>query len=92
MILVAYFTLALVNLWMILPSAPGGVGIFQGATVFAFSVFGLAAENALSYSIVVHSVMTISITLIGLLIINRYNFTIRKIKMGSINEENCIIF
>lgn len=77
--LVAYFTLALVNLWMILPSAPGGVGVFQGATVFAFSVFGLSPENALSFSIVVHAVMIIPITLMGLYTINRYNFSIRKI-------------
>jgi len=82
-LLVAYFTLALVNLWMILPSAPGGVGIFQGATVFAFSVFGLSAEDALSYSIVVHVVMIVPITMIGLFIINRDSFSIRKMKLDS---------
>jgi len=81
--IIAYFTLALVNLWMILPSAPGGVGVFQGANVFAFSFFGLAPEKALSFSIVVHAVMIISVTLIGLFIINKYSFSMRKIKLDS---------
>ena len=69
--LIAYFTLTLVNLWMILPAAPGGVGVFQGAAVFAFSFFDISSERALSYSIVIHAVMIISSSLIGLVIINR---------------------
>jgi hypothetical protein len=68
---------------MILPSAPGGVGVFQGANVFAFSFFGLAPEKALSFSLVVHAVMIISVTLIGLFIINKYSFSMRKIKLDS---------
>ena len=76
----AYFILAFVNLWMILPSAPGGLGVFQGGTVIAFSLFGLAPEMALSYSIVVHLVMILPITLMGLLIINLYGISIGKIR------------
>lgn len=79
-LIMAYFTLAFVNLWMILPSAPGGIGIFQAGTMLAFSLFGLIPEIALSYSIVVHSVMIIPITVIGLFIINLYGISIRKIK------------
>ena len=79
----AYFTLAFVNLWMLLPSAPGGLGVFQGGTVLAFSLFGLAPEIALSYSIVVHLVMILPITLIGLLIINLYGISIRQIEAHS---------
>ena len=79
-LIMAYFILAFVNLWMILPSAPGGLGVFQGGTVLAFSLFGVAPEIALSYSIVVHLVMILPITLIGLLIINLYGISIRKIK------------
>lgn len=79
-LLIAYFTFAFVNLGMIIPSAPGGVGIFQGASILALSFFGISSETALSYSIVVHSVMIIPITLLGLLIINRYGLSIWKLR------------
>jgi len=80
---VAYFTLALVNLGMLVPSAPGGIGIFQGGTILAFSFFGITIENALSYSITVHSIMIIPITIIGLFIINRYGLSIFKITINT---------
>lgn len=76
----AYFTLAFVNLGLLLPSAPGGVGIFQGASILALSFFGISPEVALSYSIVVHAVMIIPITVLGILIINRYGLSICKLK------------
>jgi len=79
-LIMAYFILAFVNLWMLLPSAPGGLGVFQGGTVLAFSLFGLGPEIALSYSIVVHLVMILPITLIGLFIINQYGISIGKLK------------
>jgi uncharacterized protein (TIRG00374 family) len=82
-LIIAYFILAFVNLWMILPSAPGGLGVFQGGTVLGFSLFGLAPEIALSYSIVVHLVMILPITLMGLFIINLYGISIWKIKDNS---------
>jgi uncharacterized protein (TIRG00374 family) len=62
----AYFTLAFVNLGMILPSAPAGIGVFQAGAVVAFSLFGLTPERALSYGIVVHAVMILPVTIIGL--------------------------
>jgi uncharacterized protein (TIRG00374 family) len=79
-LLMAYFTFAFVNLGLLIPSAPGGVGIFQGANIFALSFFGVSSEIALSYSIVVHAVMIIPITLLGIFIINRYGLSIWKLR------------
>ncbi len=76
--LLAYFTMAFVNLGMILPSAPGGIGVFQGGTVLAFSLFGLTPERALGYSIVVQGVMIIPVTIIGLFILNWHGISIWK--------------
>ncbi len=66
----AYLTMALVNLALILPSAPAGIGVFQAGVLLAFSVFGLPAELALAYSFLVQAVMIIPIVLIGLMILN----------------------
>jgi hypothetical protein len=79
-ILLAYFTLAFVNLGMLLPSAPAGVGVFQGGNILAFSLFGIGLEEALSYSIVVHFVMIIPITIVGLIILNREGLALLNLK------------
>jgi len=75
---IAYFTLAFVNLGMLMPSGPGGVGIFQGFSMLAFSFFGLSKEIALCYSFVVHLIMILPITLIGMFIMNYYGFSISR--------------
>lgn len=69
---IAYFTLAFVNLGLILPSGPAFIGVFQGLNILAFSYFGISEEIALGYSIIVHSVMIIPITIWGLLLINKW--------------------
>ena len=81
-ILLAYFTMAFVNLGMLLPSAPAGIGVFQGGNILAFSIFGLNLEEALCYSIVVHFVMVIPITIFGVIILNRVGLALLKIKSG----------
>ncbi len=76
----AYLTMSLVNLGLILPSAPAGIGIFQAGVVLAFSVFGLSAELALVYSLLIQAVMVATIVSVGLLILNVRGITLSKIR------------
>lgn len=85
---IAYITLALVNLSMLLPSAPGGLGVFQGANIIAFSIFGINEEMALAYSIIIHASMIIPITLIGLFILNRKGLSLLNMRKESTNLAN----
>jgi len=78
--LAAYMTLALVNLAMLVPSAPGGVGLFQQGNILAFSLFGISIEKALSYSVVVHGAMIVPVTLLGLVILSRCGLSFMKMK------------
>ena len=63
----AYFTLGLVSFGILLPSAPGYVGVFQGCCLIAFAAFAIPEEIALSYGLIVHASQFIPTTLIGLL-------------------------
>ena len=81
-LVMAYFTLAFVNLGMIIPTTPSGIGIFEGANILAFFFFGIPAESALSYSIAVHLIMIIPIVLIGLFIVNRYGMRVLKVRLS----------
>ena len=54
-----------VNLAMILPSGPAGLGVFEAATVLALSPFGVDRAHALSYAVVVHVLNVIPLILVG---------------------------
>ena len=51
----AVFTLAVVALGMVVPAAPGQVGIFEGAGVVALGFFGVQHDRALSAILVLHA-------------------------------------
>lgn len=69
--LAALFLLVVVNLAIMLPSAPGYVGTFQAAAVFALGAFGVQAEPALGVAIVSHGMQYALITGLGFLFLSR---------------------
>ncbi len=83
----AFLTLAFVNLSILVPSAPGYVGVFQGATILAFGAFGLSEEIALSYSVVVHFLQYVSITVIGLAVLAAYGVSLTALRRQSMASE-----
>ena len=50
-----------------LPSAPAGLGVFEGAVVAAFALLGVGAEVAFTHAIVIHAMTFIYSSLIGLI-------------------------
>lgn len=83
----AFLTLAFVNLSILIPSAPGYVGVFQGAAILAFGAFGLPEEIALSYSVVVHALQYVSVTVIGLIVLASYGVSFATLRRESIASE-----
>jgi len=63
----AVFVLCVTVLGMTVPSSPGYVGVFDYLTVVALSLFAVEKELALSYALVLHAVLYISMSLMGLL-------------------------
>jgi hypothetical protein len=61
-----YFCLGIVNLGILIPSAPGYVGIFQAASVLAFLALGYGKAEGLVYGLIVHVAQYLPITLIGI--------------------------
>lgn len=50
-----------------LPSAPAGLGVFEGVVVAAFALLGVGSEVAFTHAIVVHAMVFIYANLIGLI-------------------------
>jgi glycosyltransferase 2 family protein len=49
------FVLGVAALAFLVPAAPGGVGVFHAAAVFALAVFAVPAEAALAYALLTHA-------------------------------------
>jgi uncharacterized protein (TIRG00374 family) len=66
---VSFFVLmlmtAVVNLATTLPGAPGYVGTFDGPGIKVLQAFGISAETAAGYTLVLHAALWLPITLLG---------------------------
>lgn len=78
----ALFTEGVVAIGIALPSAPANLGVYEGAIVFALSVFGIAKEVALGSAIVLHAIQIGMTTIFGLLGLFTHDF-----KIGQIIEK-----
>jgi len=67
---ITFFTaallMAIVNLAILIPNAPGGIGIFELVGVLLLAPMGIAKESATGYMLLVHLVVLVPITLWGL--------------------------
>ncbi len=73
----AAFALVVVNLGIMIPSSPGFVGTLQYFCVLALSVYAVPKDLALAYAIVLHAVMYIPITVLGLIFLARTGITLK---------------
>jgi len=58
--------MAVVNLAILIPNAPGGIGLFEFFGVALLMPLGVAKEMAVGYMFFVHAVVLIPITALGL--------------------------
>jgi uncharacterized protein (TIRG00374 family) len=67
----AAFMMVLINLGVMIPAAPGGLGPFEAAGVFALSIFGISETGGAGVSIAAHAMQYLMITILGLIFIWR---------------------
>lgn len=83
----AYFSLGVVNLGVLLPSSPGGVGIFQYFVLKSLEVWGVDSALAASYSIVLHVCQLIPVIIIGFAILG-IRPMLKQVEVATHSEEN----
>ncbi len=76
----AALLMAIVNLAILIPNAPGGFGLFEFVGVALLVPFGIAKELALGYMLVVHFVVWIPINLFGLYFMSREHLSLGKLE------------
>ena len=85
----AIFTQGVLALGIALPSAPAGLGIFEGTMVAALSVFNMNREESLGIAVVIHFVQIIITTVIGFIAVMKQGESISDIlkKIQSSRQE-----
>jgi len=78
----AIFTLTVTNLGIMIPSSPGNVGTMQFFCVKALSLYAVAKNQALAYSLVLHAEMLIPITVLGLIFLMHMGLSLKSIKVS----------
>lgn len=69
----ALYVVALTNLFALVPAAPGYVGTFDAAVIFAIDALGAVGATAVSYLLLLRFVLFVPITIVGLvLLVTRY--------------------
>jgi glycosyltransferase 2 family protein len=76
-----------VNLSMILPAGPGGIGVFEAATVLALAPFGVDSSRALSYAVLTHAVNLLPLIGAGYVALHLH---VRAVRRGVVAAEDGI--
>ena len=59
-----------INLALVLPSSPAGLGVFEAATLVALRAYGVPDSRAISYALVLHAVNLVPYLVAGLLVLH----------------------
>jgi len=74
--------IAIVNLGLIIPSAPGFLGTFQFFCVAALGLFQIKESQALGFSIMYHLSQFLPTTLVGFYFLNKENLSLSSFTLG----------
>lgn len=70
---------AAANLFLTLPSSPGGIGPFEWATGETLKLFGTGAALATSYAVALHAVLLIPVSLLGFVFLWLANMSLAQV-------------
>lgn len=91
----AVFLLVFVNLGIMIPSAPGYIGVYQAAAVLALGAYGVNESTSFSLALLTNTMQYVTVTIIGLFFFSRLKLNFNIIKdakqkdktNGNISEE-----
>jgi hypothetical protein len=88
---VSFFALMLmngvVNLATTIPSAPGYIGTFDAPGIAVLQAYGVPANTAAGYTLVLHAALWLPVTLLGLFYMARYSLNLRKVQAEMAQES-----
>ncbi len=83
----AVFVIVVLNFGLMIPSSPGGLGVFEFMVILALAKFGVAKEVALGIGFVTHMMQYIIIILMGWIFAVQMNVSMLKVSKESVDTE-----
>lgn len=74
-----FFIIAILNLSFLIPSAPGGIGIYQYAAIFSMSLYGINENVSFTFGVFSHFFSYMIILPVGIFSIIQENLSISKV-------------
>lgn len=75
----AAFIMGIINLGIMIPAAPGGIGTFEFITVTALLLFGVSESDSFSFAVVTHVIQNSSIIMLGLVFLSQIGLSVSQV-------------
>jgi uncharacterized membrane protein YbhN (UPF0104 family) len=72
------FVVVAVNLALVVPSGPAGIGVFEAATLVALLPYDVDRSRALSYALVLHAINSIPFIVFGYVALHYHTVVVRR--------------
>jgi glycosyltransferase 2 family protein len=79
----ALLLLVTTTLALVIPSAPGGLGVFEAGGVLALSAYGIDDSTALSVTVVVHALSVFPYIIAGWIVLQAHARRLRRLRVES---------
>lgn len=76
----SFATLAVVSVWILVPAAPGFVGVYHAAVVFTLNQYGVDRDTAFACAVVMHAAQYATVTLFGLYHLWKGHLSLREVE------------
>jgi len=84
-IMASYFLLVVVSISILIPSAPGFIGVYHAGAIFTLHYFNIGKAEAVSCALVLHAAQFIPITLMGFYYVWKEGLSLKQ--LGATTEE-----
>jgi glycosyltransferase 2 family protein len=75
------------TLSLLIPSAPGGLGVFEAGGVVALGAFGIDESAALSATVVLHALNLFPYVVVGAFVLHRHALRVRTLQRSAANPR-----
>lgn len=85
----SYVVLVVVSISILVPAAPGFVGVFHAGAVWSLMAYGVPKTEALSCAIVLHATQYIVVTLMGFVYLKKEHLSLKQLEdEASADDDN----
>ena len=83
----SFFLLVVVSISILLPSAPGYIGVYHWGTMFTMQQYGINRVDALSFALVLHAAQYVPITLMGFYYLKKAHLSLKQLEDEAVDTS-----